>query len=53
MREMVHKVKPDQVYFSMCKVEFLLCSTYKCFCPSCTVLISNRISLQRLYDVLP
>ena len=33
MREMVHKVKPDQVYFSMCKVEFLLCSTYKCFCP--------------------
>ena len=33
MREMVHKVKPDQVYFSMYKVKFLLRSTYKCFCP--------------------
>lgn len=28
-REMVHKVNLDQVYFSICETEFLLCSAYK------------------------
>lgn len=41
MRQMLHKVKTDQVYFSICKVKFLLYSTH-------TVLTHSRISLQSL-----
>lgn len=33
MREVVQKVKPDQVYFSIRKVKFLFSSTYKCYYP--------------------
>lgn len=34
MREMVHKVKPDQVYACICNTKLSLCSNYECYDPS-------------------
>lgn len=39
---MVHKVNLDQVYFSICEIEFLLCSTYKLLFCICIELTYSR-----------